>query len=172
MVDLSKVNKSAIQIMMKTTGMWGLRIFEELEDALSGWHSSETAGRVKNCINSLLRNQQKDLKEESILQMAIEFVENAIKMLRSNDEIIDVLRKVFTAIAAKEGKVTYMIGRTKKYLDETKEHPSKILEMLVSLFQRLVSMFMRNCVYGRLVLFMVIKIKHLYITARTCKVTR
>lgn len=157
---------------MKTTGMWGIRIFEELEYALSGWHSSETAGRVKKCINSLLGNQQKDSKEESILRMAMEFVANAIKMLLSNDEIIDVLRKVFTAIAAKEGKVTYMIGRTKKYLDETKERPSEILKMLVSLFQRLVSMFMRNCVYGGLVLFMVKKIKHLYITEITCKDTR
>ena len=52
-------------------------------------------------------------------------------MARSNDEITDILRKIFTAIAAKEGKITFTIDRTKKYLDETKEHPSKILESLV-----------------------------------------
>ena len=72
MVDLSKVNKSAIEIMMRTTGMWGLRIFRDLECAMSGWHSSETAGPVKDCINELLGNQQKDLKEKNILLMAIE----------------------------------------------------------------------------------------------------
>ena len=47
MVDLSKVNKPAIEIIMRTIGMWGLHRFEDLEIALSGWHSSETAEPVK-----------------------------------------------------------------------------------------------------------------------------
>ena len=60
MVDLSKVNKPAIEIIMRTIGMWGLHRFEDLEIALSGWHSSETAEPVKRCINMMLENEQND----------------------------------------------------------------------------------------------------------------
>ena len=47
MADLSKANKPAIEVMMRTTGMWGLHMFKDLERAMSGWHSSETAEPVK-----------------------------------------------------------------------------------------------------------------------------
>ena len=132
MVDLSKVNKSAIEIMMRTSGMWGLHMFKDLERALSGWHSSETAEPVKRCINRMLENQQKDFTAQTLFQAARDFVSDANKMLHSPGEIIDIVRKMFTAVAANKEKTTVAIDKAKQYLDETKECPSEILNILVS----------------------------------------
>ena len=45
--------------------MWGLHMFKDLERALSGWHSSETAEPVKRCINRILANQQNDFTAQT-----------------------------------------------------------------------------------------------------------
>ena len=74
MVDLSKVNKPTIEIMMRITGIWGLHMFKDLERVMSGWHSSETAELVKKCINRMLENQQDDLTAQGLFQMARHFV--------------------------------------------------------------------------------------------------
>ena len=132
MVDLSKVNKPAIEIMMRMTGMWGLHMFKDLERAMSGWHSSETAEPVKKCINRMLENQQDDLTAQDLFQMARDFVWYADRMLRSPGEIIDILRKIFTAVAANKDKTTVAIEKAKQYLDEMKERPSEILKILES----------------------------------------
>ena len=79
MVDLSKVNKPAIEIIMRTIGMWGLHRFEDLEIALNGWHSSETAEPVKRCINRMLENQEKDFTAQTLFQMARDFSQMQIK---------------------------------------------------------------------------------------------
>ena len=126
MVDLSKVNKPAIEIIMRMIGMWGLHMFEDLERAQSGWHSSETAEPVKRCINRMLENQQNDFTAQKLFQTARGFVWYANKMLRSPGEIIDILRKMFTAVAANKEKTTVVIDKAKQYLEETKERPSEI----------------------------------------------
>ena len=132
MVDLSKVNKPTIEIMMRMSGMWGLHMFKDLERALNGWHSSETAEPVKRCINRMLENQQNDFTAQTLFQMARDFVLDANKMLRSPGETIDIVRKMFTAVAANKEKTTVVINKAKQYLDEMKEHPSEILNILVS----------------------------------------
>ena len=53
-------------------------------------------------------------------------------MLRRPGEIIDILRKMFTAVAANKEKTTVAIDTAKQYLDETKECHSEILSILVS----------------------------------------
>ena len=132
MVDLSKVNKPAIEIMMRTNGMWGLHIFKDLERAMSGWHSSETAEPVKRCINRMLENQPNNFTAQKLFQMERDFVWYADKMLHSPGEIIDILWKIFTAVTANKEKTTVAIDKAKQYLDETKERPSEILKILVS----------------------------------------
>ena len=104
MVDLSKVNKPAIEIMMRMSGMWGLHMFKDLERALSGWHSSETAEPVKRCINRMLENQQNDFTAQTLFQMARDFVSDANKMLHSPGKIIDILRKIFTTVSVNKEK--------------------------------------------------------------------
>ena len=131
MVDLSKVNKPAIEIIMRTIGMWGLHMFKDLEIALSGWYSSETAEPVKRCINRMLENQQNDFTAQKLFQTARDFVSYANKMLRSPGEIIDILQKMFTAVAANKEKTTVAINTAKQYLEEMKERPSEILNILV-----------------------------------------
>ena len=132
MVDLSKVNKPAIEIMMRMSGMWGLHMFKDLERALSGWHSSETAEPVKRCINRMLENQQNDFTAQTLFQMARDFVSDANEMLHSPGKIIDIVRKIFTAVAANKEKTTVVIDKAKQYLDEMKERPSEILNILVT----------------------------------------
>ena len=132
MADLSKMNKPSIEIMMRTTGMWGLHMFKDLERAMSAWHSSETAEPVKKCINRMLENQQQDFTAQRLFEMAVTFVWNADRMLRSPGEIIDILQKIFTAVAANKEKTTVAIEKAKQYLDEMKERPSEILKILVS----------------------------------------
>ena len=129
---MSKVYKPAIEIMMRMSGMWGLHMFKDLERALSGWHSSETAEPVKRCINRMLENQQNDFTAQKLFQTARDFVWYADKMLCSPGEIIDILRKMFTAVTANKEKTTVVIDKAKQYLDETKEYPSEILNILVS----------------------------------------
>ena len=63
--------------------------------------------------------------------MARDFVLYANKILHSPGEIIDILQKMFTAVAANKEKTTVAIDTVKQYLDETKEHPSEILNILV-----------------------------------------
>ena len=104
MADLSKVNKPAIEIMMRTTGMWGLHMFKDPERPMSGRHSSETAEPVKKCINRMLENQQNDFTAQKLFQMAGDFVWHADKMLHSPGKIIDILRKIFTTVAANKEK--------------------------------------------------------------------
>ena len=93
------VNKPAIEIMMRMSGMWGFHMFKDLERALSGWHSSETAEPVKRCINRMLENQQNDFTAQTLFQVARDFVSDANKMLHSPGEIIDIVWKMFTAVA-------------------------------------------------------------------------
>ena len=88
MADLSKVTKPTIEIIMRMTGMWGLHMFEDLERAMSGWHSSETAEPVKKCINRMLENQQNDFTSRKLFQMAGDFVYHADRMLCSTGKII------------------------------------------------------------------------------------
>ena len=118
--------------MMRTRGMWGLHMFKDLERALSGWHSSETAEPVKRCIKRMLENQEEDFTAQTLFQTARDFVSDANKMLCSPGEIIDILQKMFTAVAANKEKTTVAIDKAKQYLDETKKCPSEILNILVS----------------------------------------
>ena len=53
-------------------------------------------------------------------------------MLCSPGKIIDIVWKMFTAVAANKEKTTVVIDKAKQYLDETKEHPSEIINILVS----------------------------------------
>ena len=64
--------------------------------------------------------------------MAGDFVWHADRMLRSPGETIDILRKIFTAVAANKENTTVVINKAKQYLDKTKECPSEILKILVS----------------------------------------
>ena len=64
--------------------------------------------------------------------MAGDFVWHADRMLFCPGEIIDILWKIFTAVAANKEKTTVAIDKAKQYLDETKERPSEILKILVS----------------------------------------
>ena len=112
--------------------MWGLHMFKDLERALSGWHSSETAEPVKRCINRMLENQEEDFTAQTLFQTARDFVSDANKMLRSPGEIIDILWKMFTAVTANKEKTTVTIDKAKQYLDEMKKCPSEILNILVS----------------------------------------
>ena len=68
MADLSNVNKPAIKIMMRTTEMWGLHMFKDLQRAMSGWRSSETAEPVKKCINRMLEKQQNDFTAQKVFK--------------------------------------------------------------------------------------------------------
>ena len=142
------------------TGMWGLHLFKDLQRAMSGWHSSETAKPVKRCINRMLENQQNDFTAQKLFQTARYFVWYADKMLRSPGEIIDILRKIFTAVTANKEKTTVSIDKAKQYLDKTKERPSEILNILVSRRPSKDSLVCLCTIL--LVLFMVIKNLNIY----------
>ena len=113
MADLSKMNKPAIEIMMRTTGMWGLHMFKDLERAMDAWHSSETVEPVKKCINRMLENQQQDFTAQRLFEMAVTFVWNAVRMLHSPGKTIAILQKIFTAVAANKEKTTVAIKKSK-----------------------------------------------------------
>ena len=65
-------------------------MFKDLERAMSGWHSNETAEPAKRCINRMLENQQNDFTAQKLFQAARDFVWYADKMLRNPGEIIDI----------------------------------------------------------------------------------